>query len=167
MYCPKCGRERLSDATTYCSGCGFQMSQIEPFLDTPIKKRKKRSKLRRGLMQSYLLFAGVVGIFTLGQLFLSLFRVDSRWFIITSLVLLVLGVFRLAFAVFFESELLGPHEDKFEVEIAGNAEPKRIDGRSAVGIQDIFHTAATTSELQPVIDTVTDSTTKRLQVEED
>ena len=129
MFCPRCGDEGKSDQTSYCSNCGFQTSQIEAFLDTPIKTRKKRSRLRRGLMQSYILFASVVGIFVVGGLLQPLLRTSTRWFVISSLILFLLGVFRLAYAVLFESEFLGRHEDRLESRNTESPNPKQIDGQ--------------------------------------
>ena len=168
MFCPRCGDEGKSDQTSYCSNCGFQTSQIEAFLDTPIKTRKKRSRLRRGLMQSYILFASVVGIFVVGGLLQPLLRTSTRWFVISSLILFLLGVFRLAYAVLFESEFLGRHEDRLESRNTESPNPKQIDGQRYISVNDLFHSpGATTNELKEPVQTVTDSTTKRLRVDEE
>jgi hypothetical protein len=143
------------------------MSQIEPFLDMPIKRRKKRSKLRRGLMQSYFLFVSVAVIFGLGVFFWSNWRIYNGGFNLIAFILLVVGVFRLAYAVFFESELLGRHEDPLNIEIISNRDARQLDGRSSVSIKDTFHpSGATTNELKPLVDTVTDPTTKNLKRED-
>ena len=107
MYCPKCGTERTSDETSFCSKCGFRLREVaelvgQPFNgDEPVDEWSPR---KRGLFQSFLILS--LGVILFASAFLLfgfvLLRNYTSYFVLASLVLFILGILRAGFA-FFES----------------------------------------------------------------
>src|SRR5512141_3239760 len=110
MFCPKCGQERLSDQSRFCSRCGYLLTStaellltggIPPYEQKPVNRGRSRRK--RGVMQG--LF-----IFLLTFLFVPLVAIISKgldlspvFVAITAITLFIGGLLRMAYAVMFES----------------------------------------------------------------
>jgi hypothetical protein len=109
MFCPHCGQERVSDATSFCSRCGYLLTGTAELLRTggaPLeppreKARSPRSRgIRLGLFMFLLMFllAPLVGI-------ISVFAIDMEPWPVGVVVFLlgVGGVLRMVYALMFES----------------------------------------------------------------
>ncbi len=161
MYCPQCGQERTSNETSFCSKCGFQLSEIELFLTNS----PKSSRLRRGLLQSFLIFASVPVVFIVGQLLDAFVHRDmSTYAIMLSMILIVVGVFRTIYALLFESNALG-FTSTSKRKISSIPEPeigKSLPEGTSVPVQVFMkHEAVTTNQLEP-IPSITEPTTREL-----
>jgi hypothetical protein len=73
MYCPQCGQERTSQATSFCSRCGFLLTGTAELLLAggafPQPRRNSSNRRRRGVKQGLFIFlltflvAPIVGLF--------------------------------------------------------------------------------------------------------
>ena len=110
MFCPQCGQERTSDATSFCSRCGYLLTGTAELLQTggalpqmpPADVRSPRSRgIRQGVFMFLLMMvlAPVVGIiseFGLGM---------EPWPVGVVVAILGLGgLLRIAYALMFESK---------------------------------------------------------------
>jgi hypothetical protein len=114
MYCPQCGQQQVSDATKYCSRCGFFLDGVALVLASggqiparylqPInKKLSPRSKgIRQGamLMLSTLLLVPLVSIISVN--FLGNPEVIIP---LTAIFCFVGGLLRILYAVLMEDEV--------------------------------------------------------------
>src|SRR5687767_14883625 len=79
MFCPQCGQERISEATSFCSRCGYLLTGTADLLRTggaplqkPLEERSPRSRgIRHGLFMFLLMFVvapivGLIATFGLG-----------------------------------------------------------------------------------------------------
>jgi hypothetical protein len=128
MYCPQCGQQQVSDATRFCSRCGFLLDGVTAvlasrgavptrYLQPPTQKLSPRSKgVRQGamLMLSTLLIVPIIAI-------ISVFILGSPEVIvpIVALTLFVGGLLRILYALLMEDAV--PQTD-FE-QLAGYAPP--------------------------------------------
>jgi hypothetical protein len=75
MFCPRCGQERLSEETSFCSRCGFLLTAVTALIETgevvgtkPAQTDKPISPRSRGIRQGLFMFlltfviAPVVGL---------------------------------------------------------------------------------------------------------
>jgi hypothetical protein len=113
MYCPKCGQERVSEATSFCSRCGFLLAGTAELLHTggvlpPVTlpaSQLEQSPRSRGVKQGLFMFlltflvAPILGM-------LSVFLLGIRpWPMGIAIFLLgVGGLLRMAYALMFESK---------------------------------------------------------------
>jgi hypothetical protein len=117
MYCPKCGQQQVSDATKYCSRCGFFLEgaalvlasggQIPTrYVQPSNKKLSPRSKgIRQGamLMLSTLLLVPLVSIISVN------FLTNPQVLIpLTAIFCFVGGLLRILYAVLMEDEVAPP-----------------------------------------------------------
>lgn len=183
MFCPRCGQERISQETSFCSRCGFLLTAAAELLSTggalvlgspPARGgvggdgiSPRRRGIRWGLFMFLLMFvlAPLIGIileFAVG---------NDPWPV--GVVILVLGgggLLRIAYALFFES--------KYPAALAAGTAPHIADGlslgvnptRPALG--DVAATEYTapqggrwleTTDLEP--SSVTEQTTRLLEKE--
>jgi hypothetical protein len=73
MYCPKCGQERTSEATSFCSRCGYLLTGTAELLHTggslPGRTHRGGMTRRQGVKQGLFIFlltflvAPIVGLF--------------------------------------------------------------------------------------------------------
>jgi len=109
MYCPNCGQERISDATRFCSRCGYLLTGTAELLKvggaslkaTSTELISPRSRgIKQGLFIFLLMFVvapilGMISVFGLGIV---------PWPMGVSVFLLgVGGLLRIAYALMFES----------------------------------------------------------------
>lgn len=112
MYCPKCGQERISQETSFCSRCGFLLTGVTDLLQTggliPISGQKptgvstpKSRGLKQGVFILLLTFL-VVPLIAIISVMLGL----KPWAVaISSIVLFVGGLLRIIYAAMFESSV--------------------------------------------------------------
>lgn len=175
MFCPRCGQERISEETSYCSRCGFLLTGIPGLLATggrPTTEpqqaaQKALSPRSRGIRQGVFLFlltiviAPIVGIFSEFALGITPWPVG-----IVIFGLGFGGLLRIAYAVMFESKVpVGQDISLVDrgVELSGK-EPQPVlpaqDARSEFNSSDAGSWLET-NDLDPP--SVTDHTTKLLE----
>lgn len=109
MFCPSCGTERLSDATSFCSRCGFLLTGTAillqaggsiPQINSANQTSSPRTRgIKRGLFIFLLSFV-VVPIIAIISVALDM----EPWGIpISAILLFVGGLLRMAYAAMFES----------------------------------------------------------------
>ena len=113
MYCPQCGQERVSEATSFCSRCGYLLTGTAELIKTGGRasdkliesSRSPRSRgIRQGLFMLLLMIvvAPIVGmtmVFALG---------NDPWPV--GLAILLFGgggILRIAYALMFEAKTSG------------------------------------------------------------
>ena len=111
MYCPQCGQERGSEATSFCSRCGFLLTGAAELLHTggvlpnAGAANMGQSPRSRGVKQGlFLFFLTFLVAPLLGILWVFLFR-RAPW--PAGLAVLLLGIgglLRMAYALMFESK---------------------------------------------------------------
>jgi hypothetical protein len=175
MHCPICGQQQISEETRFCSRCGFLLTGVAEIVKTgglvPSKPpgiagsldSPKRRGIKKGIFWALLtiLVVPVMGLITL------ILNIPPFLPVLGALIFAVGGLLRIAYAMLFES---------------GNS-PERttenflrdIENRNALppaqSVPASIYTAPggswrDTSDLQHVPGSVTDSTTKLLQKEE-
>ena len=109
MFCPSCGQERLSQATKFCSRCGYLLTGTEQLLhiggELPTARSGKNSAKWTGIKHGiFLILLAAVLVPLLGLLLTFGFGMRNPWPI--GLVLFLgggAGVLRIAYALMFES----------------------------------------------------------------
>lgn len=111
MYCPQCGQQRVSDATSFCSRCGYLLTGTAELMVTggakpsasPGGPRSPRSRgIRMGLFMFLLTFVvapilGLISVFALNM--------QEPWPVGVAVCLLALGgILRIIYALMFESK---------------------------------------------------------------
>lgn len=111
MYCPKCAAERWSDETSYCSSCGFRISEVAQIVEgfqehveveSVSPTTPALSPRMRGVKQSFYIFFFTFLLWVAVGLLQAFFRTDTRYVVIASLILIPAGFFRLFYALLFE-----------------------------------------------------------------
>lgn len=113
MFCPKCGQERISTDTSFCSRCGFLLSGtlellmtggVNPNLPAEVhSKSKKQSPRTRGIKQGLFIFllsflvVPIVSIITVAMM------AEPYFVVISAILFAVGGMLRVAYAALFES----------------------------------------------------------------
>ena len=173
MYCPRCGEERISEATSFCSRCGFLMTVTSELIPTggtlpqglaPVAGPSPRSRgVRHGL---FLLLLAAVVFPVLGMISVFAFHMQVPWPAGIVLFLLVGGgLLRIAYALMFEqgaSPALPPHEVWPRTEVPGAADTRQLNSDP----NSEFAPAGRwldTNDLEP--HSITDPTTKLLKKE--
>jgi hypothetical protein len=180
MYCPRCGEERVSEATSFCSRCGFLLTVTSELIPTggtlpqglsPAAGPSPRARgVRHGL---FLLLLAAVVFPVLGMISVFALHMQVPWPAGVVLFLLVGGgLLRIAYALMFErgaSRALSHHEGWPRTEIPGGADTRQLNADlnsefSAFNSQ--FSRAGSwldTNDLEP--NSITDPTTKLLKKE--
>jgi len=111
MYCPQCGQQQVSDATRYCSRCGFLLEGVTAVLasggQVPVgalqsgsREQSPRSKgIRQGamLMLSTILLVPLMAIITVN------FDIKPEFFVpLTAVFCFVGGLLRILYAAIME-----------------------------------------------------------------
>jgi hypothetical protein len=111
MYCPKCGQERGSEATSFCSRCGFLLTGaaellhtggvIPPIIPSGTEQSPRSLGIKHGLFIFLLTFLvapllGIISVF--------LFRMPPWPMGIAIFLLGGGGLLRIAYALMFESK---------------------------------------------------------------
>src|SRR4051812_11244200 len=112
MYCPRCGQERVSTETSFCSGCGFLLSGtlellmtggINPGVPATVSKVKKDSPRSRGVKQGLFIFLLTFLIVPIISIITIAMHAEPYMVVIASILLAVGGLLRMAYAWMFES----------------------------------------------------------------
>ena len=118
MYCPQCGQQQVSDATRYCSRCGFLLDGVmvvlasggtvpTRYLQAGNRKPSPRSKgIRQGamLMLSSFLVVPIIAIITV-----NLFHEAAPLFVpLAALFCFVGGLLRILYALLMEDSVPEP-----------------------------------------------------------
>jgi len=115
MYCPQCGQQQISDATRYCSRCGFLLDGVTAvlasggaiptrYLQPGSQKTSRRSKgIRQGamLMLSTILVVPIVAILSVNLLW----GVSQIIIPLAALFCFVGGLLRILYALLMEDEV--------------------------------------------------------------
>jgi hypothetical protein len=178
MFCPRCGQEQISNETRFCSRCGFLMTGVGLLVagngNTDIiapRPPKIDSPRKRGLKQGlfiFLLTFLVVPIITILTVWM---HAEPFAVVISSILLFVGGLLRMAYAWMFESPAAN---DKALEEYPYGALPNlphSPQNQNALPPQQSVPASSyippgnwrDTNDLQP--SSVTDPTTKLLQKE--
>ena len=114
MYCPKCGQERISQETSFCSRCGFLLTGVTDLLQTggltpavASKPGSVSSPKSRGLKQGLFIFLMTFLVVPIIAILSVAFRLEPWAVAISSIVLFVGGLLRILYAAMFESSTPG------------------------------------------------------------
>ncbi|MEP6788076.1 MAG: zinc ribbon domain-containing protein [Acidobacteriota bacterium] len=111
MFCPKCGQERVSIDTSFCSRCGFLLTGAADLLQTgglipqlPARTGfKVESSRNRGLKQGLFIFLLTFLVVPLVAIITVALRLEPWGIPIAAITLFIGGLLRMAYAVMFES----------------------------------------------------------------
>lgn len=181
MYCPRCGEERISEATSFCSRCGFLLTITSELIPTggglpptllPAVPAAPSDR-SRGLKQGLFLFLLALVVFPLIGI-LSVFGLGMRpW--PAGVVLFLLaggGLLRMTYALMFESRfssgsLPGAGLHIGGGQLPGQREPTSLPPQQTYPVSQYTSPKSgkwrDTNELEPA--SVTDNTTKLLEKE--
>ena len=182
MFCPQCGQERVSHATSFCSRCGFLLTGTSELLQTgglipqlPAQSGfKVPSPRSRGLKQGLFIFLLTFLIVPLIAIVTVAIGLRPPWPIpIAAILLTVGGLLRMAYAVMFESPIAGGATLEENLMTGAHALLNRPSNQ-ALPPQQSFPVSSyvepatgnwrDTSDLEPK--SVTEGTTKLLENEE-
>ncbi len=175
MYCPKCGQERTSTDTSFCSRCGFLLTGTAEILRTggaPPDEKKPRgfsapTPRNRGVKQGLFIFLLAFLIVPLLVMISIGLRIGPGPAMVGAILLTVGGLLRVAYAYMFESPMpVGADASKtpalYGTGQMGALPPQRFepinDYQSAQG------SWRDTNDLEPR--SVTENTTRLLEKEE-
>lgn len=115
MFCPQCGQQQLSDASRFCSRCGFQLAAVSGLLATggrgpapepvfeavpaPPSPKRKGAQFGGKLMLSGMFLGPALGL-------LSELIGSPEELVIVGVIVFLAGLFRLLYALLFED---GPY----------------------------------------------------------
>lgn len=170
MYCPQCGQERVSDATSFCSRCGYLLTGTADLMATggavpersPGGPRSPRSRgIRMGIFMFLLtfVFAPVVGL-------ISVAIGIEPWPVGIVVSLLGLGgILRIIYALMFESK--DPFAWRATRDLSGSIAPAQTNALPPQrDIPAAEYVSPGSAWREPEIrnpGSVTDTTTKLLQ----
>lgn len=177
MYCPNCGQDRLTDATNFCSRCGYlltgtaELLKVGGSLALP-DSSKSPSPRSHGIKQgAFMMILGVALFPLIGIITTFLFRMTPWPAGVVLFGLFFGGLVRIAYALMFEAKSqpgLPPAASLHiaDSQLTGQSSNTALPPSSFVPPE----TGRTgrwldTNELEP--HSVTDSTTKLLEMEDD
>ena len=183
MFCPKCGQERVSIDTSFCSRCGFLLTGTADLLQTgglipqlPAQPGLKADSPRtRGVKQGLFIFLLTFLVVPLVAIISVLMLGIRPWGIpMAAITLFVGGLLRMAYAAMFES----PIPSGKTLDESAYAGAQRLLNRQPTAhglppqqsypvsfyVQPAAGNWRDTSDLQPT--SVTEGTTKLLENEE-
>jgi len=113
MFCPRCGQERISTETSFCSRCGFLLSGTLELMMTggvnpnlPAETRGKgQSPRSRGIKKGLFIFLLTFLIVPIIAILTVATNAEPYMVVIASILLAVGGLLRMAYAVMFESSV--------------------------------------------------------------
>jgi len=111
MFCPHCGQEQISDATRFCSRCGFLLTGTAAVLmnngelpHIPVQPTKN-SPRNRGLKQGLFIFLLTFLLVPLIAIISKGLDITPVFVAIAAIILPVGGLLRVAYALMFESSV--------------------------------------------------------------
>lgn len=180
MFCPVCGKQQVSDATRFCSGCGFPLAGVGEVIaaggaslsrvadGTP----KPDSPRKRGIKQgAWVMLVGCFLIVPLIAITSAALHFSPLFVSIAAVLSFVGGLLRIVYAAMFESGVapvgLAP-ADNF-MQIGSSAVRGSLGPQTSAPVSDLRMPSAgswrDTNDLQPT--SVTESTTRLLEKEGD
>jgi hypothetical protein len=179
MFCPKCGLERQSSATSFCSRCGFLLTGTADLIElggllpdyrntTPSSPSARSRGVKQGLFIFLLSFL-IVPLLALVTVFLQM---RSPVLPVLALLLLAVGgALRMVYAWLFEAPAPSHNAGlprEFTVELAGRPQPHPLPDAQSTPVSAYAAPGAgrwrDTNDLEPR--SVTEGTTKLLENEE-
>ena len=176
MFCPKCGQERLTIETSFCSRCGFLLTGTAEILQlggslpgvSSEKLYKPPSPRSRGIKQGLFIFLLSFLIVPLITAFLMMLRAGPELAMVATLLLVMGGVLRMAYAWMFESPIPQGWETQAVLSSAQplhNRPPNgQLPSKQAYPVPSYFAAAPgnwrDTNDLQPT--SVAEGTTRQL-----
>jgi hypothetical protein len=111
MYCPQCGQEQVSPETRFCSRCGFLLTAIAGVMESGglipqnalVANTSGASPRKKGLKQGLFIFLLTFLIVPIVAIISKTLNITPAFVAITSIVLFVGGLLRMAYALMFES----------------------------------------------------------------
>ena len=179
MHCPKCGQQQISEQTRFCSRCGFLLTGVIDLVAAggvvpPVQTRVTGSidsPKRRGIKQGVFVFLLTFLVVPLLALLTLALNIEPFPVAVGALLFGVGGILRIVYALLFESgvsaqDALGP------ASLSGLTENRNALPPSQSIPASVFSSPAAggwrdTNDLQRQPGSVTDSTTKLLQKEDD
>ena len=176
MHCPQCGQQQVSEETRFCSRCGFLLTGVAevvahgglvPTTSTGLLGRKE-SPRRRGLKQGLFLFLMVFLVVPLLGMLAVALHLQPTLAGIGAVFCVMGGILRMIYALMFEEGAPArPAANVVNVfpatENRGNLPPSQPMPASSYVAPGSWRD---TNELQGQPGSVTDSTTKLLQKED-
>lgn len=182
MHCPKCGQQQISEVTRFCSRCGFLLTGIAQVVANdgiiPASSGKRSflppsSPRRRGVMQGAFVFLLAFLVVPLVMIISIGLRLGPAFAMLSSVLLVMGGLLRMAYAMMFESGI--PTGSSVNEEQTANTQ--QAFSRAAAAGQlptasslpvDLYTSPAQgswrdTNDLVATPGSVTDSTTKLLE----
>ena len=172
MHCPQCGQKQISDETRFCSRCGFLLTGVAEVVANqglvPEQKTgltgKSDSPRRRGIKQGVFLFLLVFLLAPLAGMLTIALNIEPFIVGIAVVLCVVGGLLRTIYALMFESGSAGAsfpvalpaHENRSALPPAQSIPASAYTSPASGGWRD-------TNDLQHQPSSVTDSTTKLLQ----
>jgi hypothetical protein len=112
MYCPRCGQERISTETSFCSKCGFLLAGTLELLMTggvnpnlpAVSPAKVQSPRSRGIKQGFFIFLLTFLIVPIIAIITVAMNAEPYVLVIASILFAIGGLLRMAYAWMFESE---------------------------------------------------------------
>ena len=185
MHCPRCGQQQVSNETRFCSRCGFLLTGIAQVIenDGVVPQQSgstffaSGSPRRRGVMQGVFFFLLTFLVVPIVAIMSMALNADPTLVAISAILFGVGGLLRVVYALMFESGLPGGKTLEEKVlagtpivssrEKAGELPPAQS---IPVNVYAAPHGAGhwrDTNDLAQTPGSVTDSTTKLLQKDED
>jgi hypothetical protein len=181
MFCPRCGEERVSTETSFCSRCGFLLAGTLELLMTggvnpslpPVIHDKRSSPRNRGVKQGLFILLLTFLIVPLVAILSAALDIEPWAVAISAILLFVGGSLRMAYAWMFESgfsssTVEGPYSTGSPSFLNRQpnvpALPPQHDFPVSSYIAPATGNWRDTSDLEPK--TVTEGTTKLLEKEE-
>jgi hypothetical protein len=181
MYCLKCGQERISEETNYCSRCGFLLAGAAELIRSggvlpqlSAKGAKKvASPRKRGLKQGLFIFLLTFLVLPIMAIIAESQHSGEMAPAIAAILLSMGGLLRMAYALIFESGEaeatmpIGANVNSVPVLPLSNAVVPNLPPQRSYPAADYISPSAgkwiDTNELQPV--SVVEATTKLLEHE--
>jgi hypothetical protein len=178
MFCPRCGQEQISYETRFCSRCGFLMTGVGALISNDgnldvfaaRKPAKVETPRKRGLKQGLFIFLLTFLVVPIVTILTIWARAEPFGVVISSILLFVGGLLRMAYALMFESNIPGePTIEQTVYQSAQNLLNKQQNQNALPPPQSIPVSSYVppnqgswrdTNDLQP--SSVTDHTTKLL-----
>lgn len=185
MHCPRCGQQQISNETRFCSRCGFLLTGIAQVIsnDGIVPQQQSNtffaagSPRRRGVMQGVFFFLLTFLFVPLTGILTAFLGIEPFLPAISAILFFMGGLLRVVYALMFESGVPGGKtlEEKVLVgnfvlsdkQTAGELPPAQSIPVNVYAPPPGAGNWRDTNDLAQTPSSVTDSTTKLLQKEED
>lgn len=185
MHCPRCGQQQVSEETRFCSRCGFLLTGIAQVVanDGMMPNQKSSSFFasgsprRRGVMQGVFFFLLSLLFVPITSIITVFLNIDPFLPAISAILFVVGGILRVLYALMFESgepggktleeKVLAGTPSLVSKKKAGELPPAQSIPASAYAPPPGAGNWRDTNDLVTTPGSVTDSTTKLLQKDEE